>query len=67
MLAPKEQIKQLQERFGDNIPLSDALILALEVENWDYYPYEYEDQHGIQRKLNKQQYILSMVKTINNG
>jgi hypothetical protein len=64
MLSPAQYIKELKKNYGDNLSLHDALILGLEIDNLSCIPYEYLDQFGILRTLNKQQYILSIVQTL---
>ena len=66
MLSPNQYTRQLKELYGNNLSLHDALILALEVDNLSWEPYEYEDQFGILRTLNKQQYILSIINKLKN-
>jgi hypothetical protein len=66
MLSPNQYLKQLKEIYGDNLSLCDALILGLEIDNLSWEPYEYEDQFGILRTLNKQQYLLSIINKLKN-
>ena len=62
--SPLGLLKQMKEEFNNDELLKNALIFALEVENWNYEAWEYIDEFGIDRQLNKQQYLLSMLKNL---
>lgn len=61
---PIDLLKEMQSIFNDNENLKQAIIFALEVENWPYDVWEYIDHYGISRTLDKRQYLLSMLKQL---
>jgi hypothetical protein len=68
-VSPLELLSEMKEKFDNKELLMQAIIFALEVDNWENDSFTndvwtYTDQFNIERSLNKRQYLLSMLKNV---
>ena len=68
-VSPIELLSEMKEKFDNKELLMQAIIFALEVDNWENDSFTndvwtYIDQFNIERSLNKRQYLLSMLKNV---
>jgi|Laugresp1bdmlbsn_1035097.scaffolds.fasta_scaffold105953_2 hypothetical protein len=71
-VSPLELLSEMKEKFENNELLMQAIVFALEVDNWENDSFSadvwtYTDQFNIERGLDKRQYLLTMLKNVWHG